>query len=430
MSTELPTTQPAWPGYRWPHLMKLTEQLLRNDQWPQMDRWLAARFREQKAYGRKDRAFYSDALFRLCRQAAVPVYLQAGYREQQVELDAGTVWSQLQAMPVAEVWSWLVLLDGLDAHLPREIDDAEQRRQYLEQLPTGRKDQLADLTEGWLPAWQDWMTRRREASGWDETLWQHWRDMQMRRPPLWLRVLSGRPTVVGDELRAEGLTVLQVKEAAIAIEPSNTLQRTSPWQQGRIEIQDRASQAIVEAVAPQPGEAVWDVCAGAGGKAVALAVEVGLEGRVRATDVRGRALQETQRRAERLGLSNLTTDVFDATNPQGLPQAGFDAVLVDAPCSSAGTWRRNPDARWRLKAKSLPSLHQLQDDILANVSGGVKPAGRLVYATCSWLVEENEDRVQAFLDNHPDFQLHSQTMLGAPHEDADTMFVAVMTRLN
>lgn len=428
MMTGTETARQPWPGYRWPHLLRLTAQLLDHEQWPQMDRWLAARFREQKAYGRKDRAFYSDALFRLCRQAAVPVYLQSLYKARAPELDAGTVWSELRTMPVAEIWSWLVLLDSEDDCLPREVSDAGSRRHCLASLSAQQRDRLADLTEGWLPAWQGWMDRRRDISGWSPTTWQHWRDMQMRRPPLWLRVLSGDPAAVRSALQAAGLTVLQADGPAIAVEPGNALSGTAPWRQGLVEIQDRASQRIVDTVNARPGESIWDVCAGAGGKTVALAVEVGDGGRVRATDLRGKALLETRRRAERLGLANVGTDVIDATDPHGLPRAAFDAVLVDAPCSSAGTWRRNPDARWRLTADSLAALNTLQDRILANASDGVGAGGRLVYATCSWLVEENEDRVRAFLDTHDEFRLDSQQMLGAPFDDADTMFVAVMRR--
>jgi 16S rRNA (cytosine967-C5)-methyltransferase len=104
----------------------------------------------------------------------------------------------------------------------------------------------------------------------------------------------------------------------------------------------------------------------------------------------------------------------------------FDRVLIDAPCSGAGTWRRNPDSRWRLTEAAIQALQPVQDKLLAQASLSVKPGGYLVYATCSWLVEENEDRVSRFLEVHLGFDLLSQQLVGAPEDDADTMFVAVM----
>ena len=109
-------------------------------------------------------------------------------------------------------------------------------------------------------------------------------------------------------------------------------------------------------------------------------------------------------------------------------QKGFDWVLVDAPCSSAGTWRRNPDARWRFNPTDTEELVALQRQILTNAEKGVRANGHLVYATCSWQVSENEAQVKWFLENHPNFSLVSQTMLGAPQQDSDAMFVAILKK--
>src|SRR5690606_40582723 len=110
-------------------------------------------------------------------------------------------------------------------------------------------------------------------------------------------------------------------------------------------------------------------------------------------------------------------------------QAGFDWVLVDAPCSSSGTWRRNPDARWHFNPQSMDSLLQLQQQLLHQAHASVRPAGALVYATCSCCLVENEEQVEKFLAAHPTFALESMTLTGAPEKDADTMFVAVLRRV-
>lgn len=432
--TDTPT-RPQWPGYRWPHLCDLTRALQAEPEWPQMDRWLAARFRERKAYGGKDRRFYSDRLFQLCRLAAVPVMLQQGYsppessNNRQPVWTADTLWLAFKAIPAVELWGWLVLLDGLDEQAPNELTDVAQRRAWLDRQ---RDDPgLQAARQGWLPGWQPWLDQRAAASHWSDSLAGHWLAMQMTRPPIWLRALPGKGAQAARSLHAAGLTVLDQAGDVLALAPDSPVTKTKAWDAGWVEIQDRASQRIVDAVAAEPGHRVWDVCAGGGGKAVALASWVGPAGEVLATDIRAHALQETERRAARQGFTNLRTQALDATRPDSVAdlKAGvFDRVVIDAPCSGAGTWRRNPDSRWRLTEASLHTLQPIQDQLLAQASASVKVGGYLVYATCSWLVGENEDRVSQFLSEYPEFTLLSQSMVGAPDDDADTMFVAVMQR--
>lgn len=427
------STRPQWPGYRWPHLCDLTRALQTEPEWPQMDRWLAARFRERKAYGGKDRRFYSDRLFQLCRLAAVPVMLQQGYSQPdssnhgQAVWTADTLWLAFKAIPAVELWGWLVLLDGLDEQAPNELTDVAQRRVWLDRK---RDDPgLQAASQGWLPGWQPWLDQRTAASHWSDSQAGHWLTMQMTRPPIWLRALPGKGEQAARSLHAAGLTVLDQAGDVLALAPDSPITKTKAWDAGWVEIQDRASQRIVDAVAAEPGHRVWDVCAGGGGKAVALASRVGPAGEVLATDIRAHALQETERRAARQGFTNLHTQALDATRPDAvadLKAGAFDRVVIDAPCSGAGTWRRNPDSRWRLTETSLSTLQPIQDQLLAQASASVKAGGYLVYATCSWLVEENEDRVSQFLSEHPEFTLLSQSMVGAPEDDADTMFVAVM----
>lgn len=420
-------TAVAWPGFRWLHLFRLTEALLKEPNWPSTDRWLADRFRAEPKFGRKDRAFYSDALFRLCRQAAMPVYLQQGWQGQSAELNADRVWSTLKQMSPADIWTWLVLLDGADDQLPREITDGPQRRAWLNSLADDERATLDQLAAGWLADWDSWLAERASASQWNALNQADWLALQNRRPPLWLRLVEGYEDAAQQSLAAAGFDCLDRQGQALAVTARPGLERSDAWQAGWIEIQDKASQAVADAVALQPGESCWDVCAGAGGKALALLEAVQPGGQVLATDIRPGALDQTQQRAARLGRNGLSTEVLDGT--VSLPhQAPFDAVLVDAPCTGAGTWRRSPDARWRLSTARLAQLNGIQDALLENASEAVRSGGRLVYATCSWLVAENEARVARFLADHPQFELVEQRLLGAPLDDADTLFVAVMQR--
>lgn len=422
------TLYTLWPGFRWSHLISLTDRFLGEEKWPQTDRWLTAYFAEHKAYGGKDRAFYREKLFRLCRQAPLAVALQQGYLKSDFEPDPGDIWSALVDIPSAELWSWLVLLDDQPERLPREIQDGDARLEYLRRCQQDFPERFESLSQGWLPGWQGWLERRAEQSQWSQAQCHHWLTMQNQRPPLWLWCMPGEVAWAKASLEAEGFVVLAERGAALALAPDSRLQRSEAWQKGVIEIQDLASQAVVTAVGAQPGERIWDACAGAGGKALALATQVGPQGQIAATDLRAHALRETERRARRLGLNQLTVDVWDAQQGAA-PVQDCDRVLVDAPCTGSGTWRRNPDARWRLNDSLLAELTALQDDILAQASAAVRPGGQLIYATCSWLVEENEDRVARFLESNAAFTLIQQQLLGAPETDSDTLFVATLRRM-
>jgi 16S rRNA (cytosine967-C5)-methyltransferase len=142
------------------------------------------------------------------------------------------------------------------------------------------------------------------------------------------------------------------------------------------------------------------LAAGAGGKSLALAAAMQNQGEIVACDVRGEALFELQKRAARAGVTIIKTVALEHAQPQGL----FDLVLVDAPCSGSGTWRRQPELRWRLTPARLAELTDIQDRLLDQAAGATAPAGRLVYATCSILPVENQDRAEAFQARRPGFQ--------------------------
>jgi len=222
-------------------------------------------------------------------------------------------------------------------------------------------------------------------------------------------------------------------ELLIAAYGGKALHSSAEYKQGQIEIQDLASQQIAAAVNAQPGLKIWDACAGAGGKSLAMATPMAGKGSITATDLKQFKLDELKRRAKRAEIQNIRTFVWDGNDPLRLPaeikkQQGFDRVLIDAPCTSAGTWRRNPDARWRFNAEDTRQLCELQQQLLNHACKSVRPGGELVYATCSWQISENEKQVENFLTSHAEFELLEQCMVGAPDEDADCMFYARLKR--
>ena len=178
------------------------------------------------------------------------------------------------------------------------------------------------------------------------------------------------------------------------------------FQSGLVEIQDEGSQLIAALTDARPGMRVVDWCAGAGGKTLALAAAMGNRGQIVACDVSASRLDGAVRRLRRAGVNNAERHLVEAGDKWAKRRAGaFDRVLVDAPCTGTGTWRRNPDARHRLTEQDLLELTRKQSSILDTAQALVRKGGRLIYATCSLLQEENEEQVSGFLIRHPEFFL-------------------------
>jgi 16S rRNA (cytosine967-C5)-methyltransferase len=176
------------------------------------------------------------------------------------------------------------------------------------------------------------------------------------------------------------------------------------FQAGLVEIQDEGSQIVAALVGARPEMRVADWCAGAGGKTLALAMSMENRGHIAACDVSAPRLEGAVRRLRRAGVHNVERHLVEAGDKWAKRRAGsFDRVLVDAPCTGTGTWRRNPDARLRLRPQDLAELLPKQAAILAHAARLVRSGGRLVYATCSLLLEENEEQVDAFLAAHSGF---------------------------
>ena len=186
--------------------------------------------------------------------------------------------------------------------------------------------------------------------------------------------------------------------------PDTNVEQWPAYQAGAIEVQDAGSQLVCDAVAARPGEAVVDLCAGAGGKALALAAAMDNQGRLLACDADRARLSRLMPRAERAGVSIAETRLLDGGREAAAlaDWAGrADAVLVDAPCSGTGTWRRNPESRWRLTPAEVARLAALQQRLFDLAATLVRPGGRLVYVVCSLLDAEGADQVAGFLGRHP-----------------------------
>jgi 16S rRNA (cytosine967-C5)-methyltransferase len=180
---------------------------------------------------------------------------------------------------------------------------------------------------------------------------------------------------------------------------------TKAFADGLVEIQDEGSQLIALLTGARPGMRVADYCAGAAGKTLAVAATMANKGRIVACDVSATRLEGAVKRLRRAGVDNAERHLLTPGDRWVKRRAGqFDRVLVDAPCTGTGTWRRNPDARLRTSPRDVTELAAKQHDILDTTASLVAKGGRLVYATCSVLPEENVAQVEGFLSRHPEFE--------------------------
>jgi 16S rRNA (cytosine967-C5)-methyltransferase len=262
-------------------------------------------------------------------------------------------------------------------------------------------------------------------------------DVLLARAPLWLRLQTADPGEVFSEFDTRGWTWRrsEVLPSAVELRPEADVTGSDAYQRGLVEVQDLGSQMILASVGLEPGGHWLDACAGAGGKTLQLAALLGPTGRIDAHDIRAAALAELKVRAERAGAV-----VASAISIVSRPAEAYDGVLVDAPCSGSGTWRRAPHLKWTTTPAQVEAAARQQLELLTTFSRHVRPGGRLVYATCSLSHRENEDVVAEFLAAEADFAPTplaatfgftpgpaGMTLMPARH-DTDGFFVASMRR--
>lgn len=241
------------------------------------------------------------------------------------------------------------------------------------------------------------------------------------RAPVFLRVNLRKATMARAQaaLEAEGIATRPHPLAATALEVTAGARRiaaSAAYRDGLVELQDAASQAVVQALPLADGMRVLDYCAGGGGKSLAMAALARLD--LTAHDAAPRRMADLPARAARAGVRVKLAETPALTG-------GYDLVLADAPCSGSGAWRRSPEARWRLDAAGLAALCAMQDAVLDAAAAQVAPGGWLAYATCSLLDCENAQRVAAFLSRTPRFALHRDQRL-TPLDGGDGFYLALM----
>ncbi len=356
-------------------------------------------FKGRRYIGSKDRQWIAQAVWRVLRRKARLDWLLASINVDPIDSRARVLADLVVEggeMPAAEMFQ------GPHAATPPDALD----RKMMERL---HKQSLFHRD---MPAWvksefPEWLEPRLTNVFKDELP----REMGAMRDeaPLDLRVntLKGTREQAMAVLAAQNIPSTPTPHSPIGLrlEKRVALVQVEAWRSGLVEVQDEGSQLVALLADAKPGMSVVDYCAGAGGKTLALAADMDNKGRLIACDVAEWRVDRAQDRLRRAGVHNVTRRVIGGESDKWIKRnAGmFDRVLVDAPCSGTGTWRRNPDAKWSFTPTDLEEIVASQAVILASAARLVKPGGRLIYATCSILGEENEAQIEHFLSADPSF---------------------------
>ncbi len=349
---------------------------------------LSRYFREHPKLGSRERGVLAEAIYAILRNKLVYTNF--------AESGIGSLMRRMSLLGLADT----VGVDALGGLAPEEAD-------WLGRIMQIDRASLPLALRSNLPPWLfDKLLAREGEAGLLELA-----EALNRPAPLDLRVnaLKASREDVIKELAAAPIIAEPTPYAplGIRIKKKPALQNLPLFQSGAIEVQDEGSQMLAQIVGAKRGEMVVDFCAGAGGKTLALGASMRNTGRLYAFDVSDKRLAKLKPRLARSGLSNVHPVLIAHENDAKVKRlAGkIDRVLVDAPCSGLGTLRRNPDMKWRQTPQSVAELNAKQGAILAGAARLVKAGGRLVYATCSLLDEENQAIVEQFLATHEDFAL-------------------------
>ncbi|MBC8242524.1 MAG: RsmB/NOP family class I SAM-dependent RNA methyltransferase [Alphaproteobacteria bacterium] len=304
-----------------------------------------------------------------------------------------------------------------DRHCPANLSPDELAlADSLAGRPVTHHSEMPDAVALEYPAWLDGSLKRAFGDRLSEEM------TALNQPaPMGLRVNTLKATFenVYDSLMRENISADPTPFSPLSLRISGHVRigGSTAYQQGWVEIQDEGSQLVSLLTDAQEGMTVVDFCAGAGGKTLALAASMARDGIVRgrliACDVFSQRLQRMKSRIKRAGAEGIQRRILSSENdPWVAEQAGAaDRVLLDVPCTGTGTWRRHPVDKWRLTPTDLEQSVATQRRIMKSASGMVKPGGRLIYSTCSVLAEENEDQINWFLSENPEYAVQDCRLL-------------------
>lgn len=395
-----------------PNLLRQAAMLLTNllDFNSPADAKLGEFFRNHRELGTKERAFVAESVYGVLRRLR---YLSTVAANEADDPDDAR----------KLILAWLLRVQGKSL---RELDDilTDQQKEWAVTIKAKSTENLPLAVQADV---RDWFWEKLVAQYGETEALTICRSM-FEQASLDLRVNTIKAS--REEVLAKMQAENTVKDNVIAPTPYSpigirmgaklNISRHILFTEGKIEVQDEGSQLLTYLVSPKRGMMIADFCAGAGGKTLAIGALMKNTGRLYAFDVSEKRLNNLGQRLKRSGLSNLHAQVISSEQDPKLKRLNgkFDRVLVDAPCSGLGTLRRNPDLKWRQTEQDVLELTQKQTAILARAAKLTKAGGRLIYATCSLLRDENEAIVEAFIQAHPDFSLVPANEILAHHHIA------------
>ena len=366
-----------------------------------------------KRWGSRDRGFIAETIYEMVRYKRLYTEIadvRAPYRRQ----DLFRMWAVWAVLKGIEWPDWKQIEPTPERRIKGKFDELSKIRKFREAIP-------------------DWIDALCEKELGDQ-LWTEEMAALNKKAEVILRTNTLKTTKekLRKALLEEGIDVEPIKGYAAALrlpERANVFQ-TEAFKKGYFEVQDASSQLVAELLDVKAGQRVVDTCAGAGGKSLHLAALMENKGQLIAMDIYGSKLKELKRRARRNGAHNIEPREITSTKVFKKLYGSADRVLIDAPCTGLGVLRRNPDTKWKMQPEFLDKITKVQHDIIRSYSKIVKAGGKMVYATCSILPQENSNQVKSFLasEEGKDFNLVKEKKIYASKSGYDGFYMALFEK--
>ena len=365
------------------------------------DAIISSYFRTRRYAGSKDRRFIIERVYQILREREVLVWMLKTANEKTITARALFLASAIKHGDSLE--GFMVA----HAHGPSPITAEEQA--LIESLKLININDIPAFIKANIPEWARVKFETRFAGNAAQEA-----EALNQRAEVHVRVntiKSDRKTT-REALEKEGIECVEGRYAptSLVLSQAAALQNLPLYRDGWVEMQDEAAQIASVLVDAKPNHKVVDLCAGAGGKSLAIAAFMQNDGMIFATDINQRRLKDLEKRAKRAGASIIRPEAVEKDGDDRVRAfeeytQAMDRVVVDAPCSGSGTWRRNPDQRWRFGTADIEALQKVQSQLLTEGAALCKVGGRLIYMTCSLFEDENEGIIDTFLNNHPAYRI-------------------------
>jgi len=377
------------------------------------DKVVEKALKRDKRWGARDRKFVAETIYEMVRWKRLYNEI-AGTKNHYTNEN---VWKNFAVFAILKGYKlpdWNQLQGVPERRIKGKFDELQKQRVFKESIPDWL-DELAVKELG-------------------EKHWTKEIEALNKQASVILRVntLKTNKLSLRNKLGEEGIDTEFIPghtDALKLVERANVFV-TQCFKDGLFEVQDASSQLVADYLDVKPGMKVIDTCAGAGGKTLHLAALMENKGQLIATDIYESKLKKLKKRARRAGVHNVTTKPLDSSKVLKKMKGTADRVLIDAPCSGIGVLRRNPDSKWKLQPEFVDTIKKTQAEILENYSALVKTGGKLVYATCSVLPSENENQVQLFLKNHPEFQFVKEKKVSVHKSGFDGFYMALLEKVS